>query len=94
LLLCIDGASRKKVTVRTIKKLYSNFINLQIDNKEPITVMTAHDFPSATYLEKAGIEICLVGDSLAQVALGYDNTNQITLDVYFKLKMLGNDASF
>lgn len=43
--------------------------------------MTAHDYPSATFVEKAGIDICLVGDSLAQVALGYDNTNQISLEV-------------
>jgi 3-methyl-2-oxobutanoate hydroxymethyltransferase len=43
--------------------------------------MTAHDFPSATYVDQAGIEICLVGDSLAQVALGYENTNQISLEV-------------
>ena len=44
-------------------------------------MMTAHDFPSATYVEDAHIDICLVGDSLAQVALGYDNTNQISLQV-------------
>jgi 3-methyl-2-oxobutanoate hydroxymethyltransferase len=65
---------RKKVSLTTIKKLYLR--------KEPITVMTAYDYPSAVFVEKAGIEVCLVGDSLAQVALGYDNTNRITLDVY------------
>lgn len=56
--------------------------------------MTAHDFPSACYVEKAGIDICLVGDSLAQVALGYDNTNQISLEVLDLILILGNDASF
>lgn len=49
--------------------------------KKPIVVMTAHDYPSATFIEKAGIDICLVGDSLAMVALGYKSTNSVTMEV-------------
>ncbi|KAG0327349.1 hypothetical protein BGZ99_007819 [Dissophora globulifera] len=63
---------RPKVTITTLRKLYKR--------KEPITVMTAHDFPTGTLVDKAGIEMTLVGDSLAMVALGYNSTTDITMD--------------
>ncbi|KAJ3306169.1 hypothetical protein HDV03_000403 [Kappamyces sp. JEL0829] len=47
---------------------------------QPITMMTAHDYPSGMFCEKSGMEMVLVGDSLAMVALGFDSTNPITLD--------------
>ena len=63
-----------KVTINTIRNLYKN--------KEPITVLTAHDYPTGLFVEKAGIEICLTGDSLGMVALGYQNTSSITMEVF------------
>ena len=51
------------------------------DAKTPITMLTAHDYASATYLEAAGnIDIALVGDSLAMVTCGYASTVQLSLD--------------
>lgn len=64
--------TRKKVTLQTLSSLYAK--------KEPITMLTAHDFPSASIAEAAGIEIVLVGDSLAMVALGMGDTSEVTLD--------------
>jgi 3-methyl-2-oxobutanoate hydroxymethyltransferase len=65
-------AKQLKVTLERIRKLYAN--------KEPIIMMTAHDYPSGMFCQESGTEICLVGDSLAMVALGHDSTLQITLD--------------
>ena len=46
---------------------------------EPITVVTAYDFPTARYADEAGVEVLLVGDSVGTVLLGYDSTLPVTL---------------
>ncbi|WP_181438839.1 3-methyl-2-oxobutanoate hydroxymethyltransferase [Paenibacillus sambharensis] len=46
----------------------------------PISVLTAYDYPSAKLAEEAGIDVLLVGDSLGNVVLGYDTTIPVTLD--------------
>lgn len=43
-------------------------------------MLTAHDFPSAHAADHAGMDTILVGDSLAMVALGMDDTSAVTLD--------------
>ena len=45
-----------------------------------ITVLTAYDYSTAKYFDKAGVDMILVGDSLAQVVLGYDNTTDIGME--------------
>lgn len=46
----------------------------------PITVLTASDYAIARVLDQAGVDVILVGDSLAMVTLGYDTTLPLTLD--------------
>ncbi|MFZ0953141.1 MAG: 3-methyl-2-oxobutanoate hydroxymethyltransferase [Candidatus Sulfotelmatobacter sp.] len=47
---------------------------------EPLTCLTAYDYATARLVDEAGIEMILVGDSLAQTILGYDNTLSVTMD--------------
>jgi len=46
----------------------------------PIVMVTAYDAPTARIADDAGVDIVLVGDSVAMVVLGYDDTLQVTVD--------------
>lgn len=58
--------------MQTLRNLYKK--------GEPITMLTAHDFPSGHVAEMAGMDVVLVGDSLAMVALGMEDTSEILMD--------------
>ena len=62
----------KKVNVKTIQKLKND--------GQKVTSLTAYDYSTAKYLDEAGIDIILVGDSLAMVALGYETTHAIGME--------------
>ncbi|MCP3943576.1 MAG: 3-methyl-2-oxobutanoate hydroxymethyltransferase [Desulfobacteraceae bacterium] len=57
----------------------STLMKMKQEGKK-ITALTAYDFPFAGILDKAGIEIVLVGDSLGMVVQGNENTLSVTMD--------------
>jgi len=62
------------------KKLTLLDIRAKYERQEPISMVTAYDFSSAVNVDRAGIDIGLVGDSLGMVMLGYSNTTSVTME--------------
>jgi 3-methyl-2-oxobutanoate hydroxymethyltransferase len=50
------------------------------DNGDPLVMVTAYDAPGARIADAAGVDLILVGDSVAMVVLGYEDTLQVTVD--------------
>ncbi len=50
------------------------------DGRDPLVMVTAYDAPGARIADEAGVDLILVGDSVAMVVLGYDDTLQVTTD--------------
>lgn len=50
------------------------------ENGEPIVMVTAYDYPSASVAEAAGVDLVLVGDSAANVVLGYERTDLVSIE--------------
>lgn len=62
----------KKVTVNNLQNLKNS--------GEKFSVLTAYDFSTAKYIDEAGIDVILIGDSLAMVALGYETTHAVGVE--------------
>jgi 3-methyl-2-oxobutanoate hydroxymethyltransferase len=62
----------RRLSVLDIAKLHADGVR--------IATITAYDYPTAQVVDEAGIPLILVGDSLAQVLLGYDTTVRVTMD--------------
>ena len=61
------------------KKTIQDFFEMKA-RREPITFMTSYDYPTATFCEKAGMDMLLVGDSLGMCIYGYAGTMPVTMD--------------
>lgn len=67
-----QSESVRRLSVLDIAKLHADGVR--------IATITAYDFPTAALVDEAGIPLILVGDSLAQVMLGYDTTVRVTME--------------
>jgi 3-methyl-2-oxobutanoate hydroxymethyltransferase len=64
--------TRKKTTVLTLQE--------KKQSKQPITMVTAYDYPGALAADRAEMDSILVGDSLGMVVLGYESTVPVTME--------------
>eukprot|EP00850_Spirogloea_muscicola_P011170 SM000068S20602 [mRNA] locus=s68:451540:454058:- [translate_table: standard] len=62
----------KRVTLRQLELKYAR--------GEPISMVTAYDYPSGVHVDQAGIDMCLVGDSVGMVVHGHDTTLPVTME--------------
>jgi len=68
------------VTTRKKKRVTAPAITARKGEGAPLVMVTAYDAPSARIVDEAGVDMILVGDTLAMVVLGYDDTLQVTTD--------------
>lgn len=79
----------KRTSINDLRQLYKE--------NQKISVLTAHDYISGKFANDAGVDVILVGDSLAMVALGYEDTNEIPFDEFLyhcRAVSRGVDRSF
>jgi 3-methyl-2-oxobutanoate hydroxymethyltransferase len=67
-------AARTRMTVPTVTRRKVRA------GEDPLVMVTAYDAPGARIADEAGVDMILVGDSVAMVVLGYDDTLQVTVE--------------
>jgi len=81
-----DDKAPDRVTTRTLQR--------RRDKDGSISMLTAYDFPTAKLLDEAGIDVLLVGDSLAMVVGGHETTLPVTMDqMIYHAEMVGRAAT-
>jgi len=74
----IPNGNSAKVTVPEL--LQRKSLAADSTNKKKITCLTAYDYPTARLMDEAGVDVVLVGDSVAMVVLGYESTLPLTME--------------
>jgi 3-methyl-2-oxobutanoate hydroxymethyltransferase len=74
----IPNGNSAKVTVPEL--LQRKSLAADPTNKKKITCLTAYDYPTARLIDEAGVDVVLVGDSVAMVVLGYESTLPLTME--------------
>src|SRR5260370_1344515 len=74
----IPNGNSAKVTVPELLQRKSTAADST--NQKKITCLTAYDYPTARLMDEAGVDVVLVGDSVAMVVLGYESTLPLTME--------------
>jgi 3-methyl-2-oxobutanoate hydroxymethyltransferase len=83
----ISTEERKKVTTRLFQQ--------KKKHGEPISMLTAYDYPTALIMDQSGVDAILVGDSLGMVVLGYETTLPVSMeDMLHHCKAVARGAKF
>jgi 3-methyl-2-oxobutanoate hydroxymethyltransferase len=81
----------------TIQRITINDVRDMKSKGEKITMLTAYDYTTAKIIDRIGIPLILVGDSLGNVILGYETTLPVTMDVmihHSKAVVRGTEHAF
>ena len=79
----------QKITVKTLQKYK--------DENKKFSMLTAYDYSTAKYIDEAGVDSVLIGDSLGMVILGYENTCSVTMEemlIFTKAVSRGVNSAF
>jgi 3-methyl-2-oxobutanoate hydroxymethyltransferase len=85
------------VRTNNVKRKKTNIQALRLKKQagEPISMLTAYDYPSALVMDEVGIDAILVGDSLGMVVLGYSTTLPVTMeDMLHHCKAVARGAQY
>ena len=75
-----DAAGTNPEEQMATKKMDISQLHAKKKQGQKITMLTAYDYPTARLLDEVGIDTILIGDSLANVVLGYQDTIPVTMD--------------
>jgi len=76
----IRRRSPQQIDTRQFAKVSALSLNAKKRKGNKISMVTAYDYPSAVHVARAGIDMILVGDSVAMVELGHETTQQMEVD--------------
>lgn len=74
------GTTSRRTFATVTSKVSALSLNAKKRKGKKITMVTAYDYPSSIHVARAGIDVILVGDSVAMVELGHETTQRLSME--------------